>query len=54
MKKCFALIGIGALCATIVGVMCMRGKKEKKCGVRHAAQKLMSGVNDFLDELGLN
>lgn len=46
-------IGAIALVSLAAGVMSAHKKKTKKCGVRHAATKLVEGVNDFLDDLGV-
>lgn len=53
MKKCMGILGGIALLSLVVGAVCMKEKKTKKCGVRHAAARLMDGVNDFLDDLGV-
>ena len=53
MKKCTMCIGILALLSMVAGAICTMSRKPKKTGVRHAAAKLVEGVNDFLDDLGI-
>lgn len=52
MKKCTMCIGALAVLSMLAGAICM-SRKPKKTGVRHAAAKLVEGVNDFLDDLGI-
>ena len=53
MKKCVMCIGLLSLLSVVAGAWCMAQKKPKKGGIRHAAAKLVDGVNDFLDDLGV-
>ena len=53
MKKCMCALTAGVILTAALGAVCMMKKKPKTKGVRHAAEKLISGVNDFLDDLGL-
>lgn len=53
MKKCVMCIGAVALMSLAAGAVCVMGKKPKKSGIRHAAERLLEGVNDFLDDIGM-
>lgn len=46
-------IGAVALMSLAAGAVCVMGKKPKKSGIRHAAERLLEGVNDFLDDIGM-
>ncbi len=53
MKKCVMVMGTIALVTLAAGAVCLTNKKTKKSGVRHAAARLVEGVNDFLDDIGV-